>query len=299
MAQTRELKRRIKSITSTRKVTKAMELVAASKMRRASQAALTSRTYALAAWELLTNLSRMTDPNMHPLLRPNQSGRRAVIVMTSDKGLVGGLNAHLLRTTLSALEGIDRSTVDVIAVGKKGESALRRMGFSLFATFPALSATPTLEKILPLAKLTIAEYEQGHYDRIDVIYSDFVSILSQKPKRRVILPLSQQEIRGMIEGATDVTDKEFSQESGEYLFEPSADAVLESVLRGLVEMQLYQALLEATASEHAARMVAMRNASDAASDLLDELTLEFNEARQAGITKDLAEITASRASMEG
>ena len=132
-----------------------------------------------------------------------------------------------------------------------------------------------------------------------MIYSDFVSILSQKPKRRTILPLTQKDIRGFIEEATKATDAELAQESGEYLFEPSADAVLESVLRGLVEMQLYQALLEATASEHAARMVAMRNASDAASDLLDELTLEYNGARQAGITKDLAEITASRASMEG
>ena len=140
MAQTRELKRRIKSITSTRKVTKAMELVAASKMRRASQSALTSRTYALAAWELLTNLSRLTDPTMHPLLRQNTTGRRAVIIMTSDKGLVGGLNAQLLRTTLSALDGIDRDTIDVIAVGKKGESTLRRLGFNLFATFPAFSA---------------------------------------------------------------------------------------------------------------------------------------------------------------
>jgi len=299
MAQTRDLKRRIKSITSTRKVTKAMELVAASKMRRASQSALTSRTYALAAWELLKNLSRLTDPSLHPLLRKNQSGRRAVIVMTSDKGLVGGLNAQLLRTTLSALEGLDRSTVDIIAVGKKGESALRRLGFPLFATFSALSANPTLEKIRPLAALTIAEYEHGHYNSIDVIYSDFVSVLSQKPKHRTILPLTQQDIRGFIEEATKATEAELAQESGEYLFEPSADAVLESVLRGLVEMQLYQALLEATASEHAARMVAMRNASDAASDLLDELTLEYNGARQAGITKDLAEITASRASMEG
>lgn len=299
MAQTRELKRRIKSITSTRKVTKAMELVAASKMRRASQSALTSRTYALAAWELLTNLSRLTDPTMHPLLRQNSTGRRAVIVMTSDKGLVGGLNAQLLRTTLSALNGVDRSTVDVIAVGKKGESALRRLGFPLFATFSGLSANPTLEKIRPLAALTIAEYERGHYDSIDVIYSDFVSILSQKPKHRTILPLTQKDIRGFIEETTKATTAELSHEGGEYLFEPSADAVLESVLRGLVEMQLYQALLEATASEHAARMVAMRNASDAASDLLDELTLAFNEARQAGITKDLAEITASRASMEG
>ena len=302
MAQaTRELKRRIKGIASTKKVTKAMELVAASKMRRAVQAAVATRDYSLRAWELLTNLAEVTDANLHPLLTRRTVKRGLLIVFTSDRGLAGGLNTQVIRQALEAAKGFGPAPYDVITVGQKGQDALVRSGLSLVATFKNPARQPTLADILPIARIAIDGYIKGQYDRVLIVATDYLSPISQKPNQRAVLPISRQDLRASIEaiGSRANGQKQPTEfELTEYLFEPTADEVMEAMLVRLVEVQLYQAMLEATASEHASRMVAMRNATDAATDLINELTLDFNKARQAGITQDLAEISASRAALE-
>lgn len=301
MAQaTRELKRRIKGIANTKKVTKAMELVAASKMRRAVQAAVGTRAYSLSAWELITNLAEVTDANLHPLLARRAVKRGLLLVFTSDRGLAGGLNAQVIRQALEAAKAFGAAPFDVVTIGQKGQDALIRSGLSVVATFKNPARQPTLADILPIARLAIDGYTNDQYDQVFIVATDYLSPISQKPKQRVILPISRQNLLASIEAvgsARESQQRPTEFELTEYLFEPTPDAVLEAMLVRLVEVQLYQALLEATASEHASRMVAMRNATDAASDLIDELTLDFNKARQAGITQDLAEISASRAAL--
>lgn len=299
MAQeTRELKRRIKGIASTKKITKAMELVAASKMRRAVQAALASRTYAARAWELLVNLSEVTDPNLHRLLTKRELKRALVVVIASDRGLAGGLNTQVIRAASQAIARYGSVPVDVVAVGKKAEDALVRLKYNVVASFPISNRQTTMADVLPLSKITIANYLDGKYDRVTIVGTDYVSAISQKPNVRNILPISRESVKEAMEASGPRAKEPFVADNTldvtEYLFEPSANEVLEAMLIRLVETQLYQALLDASASEHAARMLAMRNATDAATDLIDELTLEFNKARQAGITKDLAEISASK-----
>lgn len=293
----RTIRRRLKSIASTRKITKAMELVSAAKMRRASQGALATRPYALSAWSLLSHLVATTNRSLHPLLAERKVKTTAVVVMTTDRGLVGGLNAQLVRTVL----GLPRdASLRFITVGKRGQDALRRSHAEIVAAFPAVSAHPTIKDVRPISKLTIDEFRNGNVDRVLLIYPDFISTLRQVPRVKQLLPLSRESIRDFLKEVS-LASRESEprvEDLSEFVFEPSADAVLEALLSQLVEVQLYQALLETVASEHAARMVAMRSATDAAGDLFDELTLAFNQTRQAAITKDLSEISASRLALE-
>lgn len=293
----RTIRRRLKSIASTRKITKAMELVSAAKMRRASQGALATRPYALSAWSLLSHLVATTNRSLHPLLAERKIKTTAVVVMTTDRGLVGGLNAQLVRTVL----GLPRdASLRFITVGKRGQDALRRSHAEIVAAFPAVSAHPTIKDVRPISKLTIDEFRNGNVDRVLLIYPDFISTLRQVPRVKQLLPLSRESIRDFLKEVS-LARRESEprvEDLSEFVFEPSADAVLEALLSQLVEVQLYQALLETAASEHAARMVAMRSATDAAGDLFDEFTLAFNQTRQAAITKDLSEISASRLALE-
>jgi F-type H+-transporting ATPase subunit gamma len=297
MAQTRELKRRIKGITSTKKITKAMELVSASKMRRAVQAALATRAYAVRAWEILVNLSEVTDPKLHRLLTKRPAKRALLVVFSSDRGLAGGLTTQLVRTVLQVIERYGSVPVDLITVGSRAEAALVRSGANIVASWPAPSRQTTLADVLPISRLAIDQYMDGSYDRVTLIGTDYLSPLAQKPRARTILPISRASVHEMMSEtgpASAPLEESAAPDIQEYLFEPSPDVVLEAMLLRLVEMQLFQGLLEASASEHAARMLAMRNATDAATDLIDELTLVFNKARQANITKDLSEISASK-----
>ncbi len=300
MAATGDLKRRIRGITSTKKITKAMELVAASKMRRAVTAALATRSYAYRAWELLTNLSSVTDSALHPLLVRREKRHGLIVLFSSDRGLAGGLTTQLVRKLQEAVQGFGDIPVNCIVYGKKGQDAVRRLGLPLVAAYANPSRKPIVADILPVAKTVVSEYLAGSYDRVKLVWSDYRSPLLQVAKKRTILPIERGELEATIketggsvefQGLDDV-------ELREYAFEPSADEVLDAILVRLLEMQLYQALLDATASEHAARMMAMRNASDAATDLIDELTLNYNQVRQASITRDLSEISASRAALE-
>ncbi len=286
MPSTRDIRRRIRSIRSTRQITRAMELVAAAKMRRAQQQAVSARTYAALAWELVQNLSRKIHPGRHALLRqPLEVKNTGIVLLTSNRGLIGGFNANLISTALAVAREENRA--EFITLGKKGVMATRKRGFMIAAEFEKKDATTSVLDIRPLSQLLVADFIAGKYDKIVVVSMEFLSTLRQKPTVRTLLPLPAR--RDFNEAA-----EEFNEEPLDYLFEPSPDAVLEVLLPRLLEMHIYQALLETNASEHSARMVAMKNASDAAQDLALELTLDYNQIRQAAITKEISEIVAGQ-----
>ncbi len=296
---TREIRRRIRSIGSTKKVTKAMELVSSAKMRRAVQSVLATRSYATRAWDLLTNLASRTSPDAHPLLKRREGARIGLVIVSTNRGLVGGFNSILANAIGQFLRtsGIEPGNAEVIMLGKRGRSILNRFGFTAAAEFEKADIVTNIEDVRPVAKMAIDEFVGGTYDRIVLAYTDFKSTIVQKPRVRQLLPIQRDPALGAI-GEGENGGGNGATAAREYLFEPNADKVLEAVMPRLVEMQLFQAILESTASEHAARMVAMRNASDAAGDLIDDLTLTFNQARQAAITQDLSEISAGRVALE-
>lgn len=296
MANTRDIRGRIKSVGNTKKITKAMELVAASKMRRAVQQALMTRAYAKAAWEVLTNVSAVTNPDLHPLLTARNITRVALVVISSDRGLAGGLTTNIVRQTLEALKA-EKAPVDIITVGTKAADALRRLNANIVAAFPNAHTHPTIADLQPIVKIAIDDYVAGVYDKVLVVYTDFVSTLAQKARARQLLPVTKTTVQSILDDvAPEISEK--PSVATEYLFEPHPEMVLEKMIRNLVQSQLYQVVLESLASEHAARMVAMRNATDAADELMTDLNLTYNQARQAGITREIAEISAGRAALE-
>ncbi len=311
MASTKEIKRRIKSVKNTKKITKAMELVAASKMRRAVAQALSSRVYAGYSWELLTSLSARLDEITHPFFNEAKDGKTLLVLITSNGSLCGGYNAQaikkaisLLRDPLIARRG--QGEVDIVSIGKKGDAAMRRTGQNVIAAFTDLPAGLSLSDVSPISALLLSEYKKKNYKEIFVVYTDFVSALTQKPNIRKLLPISKQEIKDLIE----IEKKEARVERGlpavagvganseiPYLIEGDANKLIEMLAEKLVRMQIYQMLLESGASEQSARMVAMKNASEAAGEMIEDLTLVFNKARQAGITQEISEISAGMASV--
>jgi len=307
---TREIKRRIRSIQNTRQITRAMELVSAAKMRRAVANVLATRTYASLAWQLLTELSARTDATHHQLLQKRYPVKRiGLILVTSNRGLCGGFNHQLVNRVNLYLDHHRQQQVeleaDLVAVGRRGRDIAFRMGHSIIAEFAKPDITTRIEEITAVAKLAISDYLKGRYDRIVVAYTDFISPVVQRPRIRQILPIEKEadEYLGQAH-SPEVTNTQTEPDKSflgnyEYLFEPSPDKVLANLLPRLIEIQLYQAMLESDASEHSARMMSMRNASEAAKDMIDALTLAFNQARQASITAELADITGGRVSVEG
>lgn len=311
----RLIRRRLKSVNSTRKITKAMELVAAAKMRKATEATVSSRDYASSAWSLLMNLSSAALTDVHPLLAVREVKRVLLIVITSHRGLAGGYNANIIRKVIEQLNHPERlttptgrpellpttpSAIDIVTVGRKGEDALRRLGHNIVASFPITADIPGPDDLRPLATLVIDEYKKGMYDKIVVAYTDFVSVMLQRAKLRQLLPVSSVDLEKTIADATHFPFGTRGNERGlvEYVFEPSPSELLDFMLPRLVETQLYQSLLESTASEHAARMMAMRSATDAAGEMIDDLTFTMNQARQAAITREISEIAAGKAALE-
>lgn len=302
----RLIRRRIKSVTNTRKITKAMELVAASKMRRAVSSVLATRPYAEAAWRAVGELAKVTDPSHHPLLAASGkgSGKVLVIMFSSDRGLCGGFNAQLFKTVFVATK--EMSSVEYVAAGKKGQDVLRRRGANVVAAFSELGNNPRLTDVRPIVDLAIKDFIAGKYDAVHVAFTDFRSAISQKPMVRQLLPIvrigelgSVSEAMQGVEpaGKSAGQDLTFTPSGQEFIFEPSPEAVLDAMLPRLVEAQVYQALLESTASEHSSRMLAMRSATDAAGEMIDDLSLTYNQARQAGITREIAEISAGKAAL--
>lgn len=304
---TREIRRKIKSIKNTRQITKAMELVAASKMRRAVANTVALRPYARLAQALLQNLSDKTAEELHPLLAKREVKKTLVIIFSTDRGLCGGLNTALFRKLaefISADGKVEKKNppeMHFVAIGKKAQDFLRRTGQHVIAAFPAMSNHPSMNDTYPISQLVLQDYMSAKYDKVMLAYTDFISVINQKPSVRRLLPLSRFALEEMVaELETKAVRADIESDKArftEYVFEPSPSRVLEALLPRLTVMQIYQAVLEATASEHSARMFAMRNATDNASEFISDLTLMYNQVRQASITAELAEISAGRAAL--
>jgi F-type H+-transporting ATPase subunit gamma len=278
MAGTRDIQKRIKSIENIGKVTRAMEAVSASKMRRAQEATLRSRAYAMKAAQVMAHLRAQpgSGTQLHPLLRDNPSGRPAVVMITPDRGLTGGLVLNIIRFAARSSRETLSGEPAWIALGRKGRDFVARHGSELVAEFTALPDKPRVLDISPIARLALEGFLGNEYSSVYLAYAHFASVVKQDLVFARLLPIEVPETVEPVQAEFD--------------FEPSPEAVLNEVLERLLEMRLYQALLEAQASEHSARMVAMRNASEAAEELVGDLTLSYNKARQSAITAEILDI---------
>ncbi len=282
MANIRRIRGRIKSAKNISQITKAMELVAASKMRKAQAQAVAGKLYAQKIYEMVLRLSSRVEAARHPLLLKPQVlvGKRLVVLLSSNKGLCGGLNTGLFRFFLSCYS--NRVGIDIITLGKKGASFAAQMGFQLKADFS--HATPFTSAVAALTELITSEYTAHHYDAVDLMYNDFISIIRQEPRKKTILPLVIESA-----GSSMSDDAPLA-----FQIEPTVDEVFTSLLPHYVENQVRDAVLEAEASEHSARMIAMRNATDNALTLVDELTLMYNKARQEKITYEITDLITAQ-----
>lgn len=289
MANTRQVKQRIQTAGNISKITKAMEMVSASKMKRAQDQALSARPYAQALTESLQTLAESTDPSLHPLLAHHTEGKDVCIVITTDKGLSGSMNALLIKALLEWLH--KHINGQVIMVGKKGVTFSRLSGLALFAQFMQLPERITTADILPLSSIIIDGFVSLKFKSVHLIYTDFINTLSQKVRSAQMLPLTR---------LVKDEDKPPKSAAGqqEYIFEPNAHTILDELLPYYIENMLFQAFLESKASEHSARMVTMKNASENAQELVTELRLLFNKSRQASITSELLDITTATLSLE-
>lgn len=313
MASTRDITRRIKSVGNTRKITKAMELVAAAKMRKAVDAVLATRSYANLSWLTVINLAQLAKKNtqLHQLLsqRP-KINRVAIVLITSNRGLCGGFNSNLLNKVVHSMELHDGIQTDFILLGKKGKAVYHRYGYTVTADFAKEDVITDEAALRPVSKVILQDFLSGKYDKVMVAYTDFVSSLRQVPRVRQLLPVdlmldpkhqglgiigSEDKVGMSEELIAAKQQKHFA--SHEYIFEPNPRQVLDELVPRLIGVQLYQAVLESNASEQSSRMLAMRNASDAADDMSSELTLFYNKERQAGITSEIAEIAGGAAAL--
>ncbi|MDO8529342.1 MAG: ATP synthase F1 subunit gamma [bacterium] len=318
MNNTKDLKRRIKSTINTSKITKAMEMVSAAKMRRAVKGVVHVRPYAHAAWSVLTNLSRAFKASESSFLEVRRVKRILIILVTSNRGLCGSYNAQIIKKIREELENpenlmvnrigfkkidpeVDKEhlKVDFVTVGKKGEKFLRKIDKNIIASFPQFTYYSLIEDIRPLAKIAMDGYLEKTYDKVVVAYTDYISTIKQKTRIRQILPISKIDLEKQIV-EMDVMAKKygFDDPDVEYKVEPSPVEVLDFIFPRLIEMQIYHALLESNASKESARMIAMRNATDAANDMRSIFTLAYNQVRQSKITQEISEISAGRAALE-
>ena len=284
MASQREIRRRIGAVRNIKQITRAMQFVAASKLKRAQDAALAARPYAEKIDEVLSDLAAVLSDEDHPLLAHRAGDRRWLVLFTTDRGLAGPLNTNVIR--FAQREIVEHSgDMRVIPVGRKGREGMRRFRVPMEATFPGLGDRPTFADVVPLARLLSDAYVGGQVDRVDLVYSTFVSTLVQRPRSEQLLPVQPAP-----DYLTGIPGRQF-------IFEPAPALVLEQLLPRYVATRLYRAVLENLASEHSARMVAMKNATDNAEELIDDLTLTYNKVRQANITREMIEIaTGAQAS---
>jgi len=288
MASTIALKRRITSIKNTRQITKAMQLVSASKLRRAQEYAQRSRAYADLADELLTRLSGITEVERQPLFAKRTVKTRLYVVITSNSGLAGAYNANVLKQLTRGLQADQDAKIrtSVIVVGNRGAQFVRRLhGVELLAAYPSYGDQPTANDIRPLLNTIVEQYKTETVDEVSILYTKFKSTVSQEAQSQQLLPAQALSADASVEAISN--------------FEPDVETVVDQVAVRLIEAQVLQAVLESLASEHAMRMVAMKNATDNAKELIDDYTLELNTARQAAITQELAEITGGAEAMNG
>ncbi len=292
MANTREIRRRIKSIKNTAQITKAMQMVAASKMRRAQVAALAGRPMAEILNNVLVSVKEHVEVDSHPLLAVRPVKKELVILIATDKGLCGALNTNLFRE----LSQFDVATTDFMCTGRKGVQYIARTKRHLVSDF-AIGDHPAFKHTRPIANLAMERFLSGDVDKVSVAYTHFINTLTQKPTVQTLLPISPFELakgfRTALAGNGGEAPKATSRAPG-YIFEPSPEAVLDYVLTRYVRFEIFQMLMDTRASEHSARMVAMKSATDNAKQIVKDLTLEYNKVRQAGITTELLEITTAQ-----
>ena len=288
MTSTRDIRRRIKSVKNTSQITRAMQMVAASKMRKAQQSALNGRPYARLMNEVLSEVTLLAGDFTHPLMEKREVRKRSVIIVSTDKGLCGALNTNLLREAAN----FDKQTTIYITAGRKASTFIARTKRQLAAEFTYKDA-PLYGEARAISRFARDLFINGEVDQVDIVFTHFISTLSQKPESVQLLPVS--EIKLVTAGVQDQGQPEkYVKGATEYLFEPSPEQVLGELLPHYLNYLIFQILLEAKASEHSARMVAMKNATDNANQLIKDLTLEYNKLRQANITRELLEIASAQ-----
>jgi F-type H+-transporting ATPase subunit gamma len=286
MANQRQVKRRIGTAQNISKITKAMEMVAASKMKKAQEQALAARPYSQALYDSITTISQASKLDGHPLLSNHEAGIPIIVVIGTDKGLCGALNGNLLKVLVDWKK--KHSNGEVVAVGKKAVLAARSVGMTVHAQFTQLPEYVTTVDVIPVTTLVLNNFIEQKFKSVDILYTDFINTLSQKPKQASLLPLTRSF-------TPDVVEKKVDEkiQIKEYTFEPSPKEILDKLLPFYLENTIYHSFLEAKASEHSARMVAMKNASENAGELVDELKLIYNKTRQQEITTELLDIISA------
>jgi F-type H+-transporting ATPase subunit gamma len=295
MARTRELRRRIRSIQNIRKITHAMELVAGAKMRRAQSVVLGTRRYAELAWELLAEVQRRSDVLRHPLLAGRHPIRRsALLVVSGNRGLVGAFHERVVDRAMTLIAR-ESSAPLVVTTGKVARDALHRRGVRIEADFPKKDLLVAADDATSIAQFLLTGFLREEVDQVSMVYVDFRSVMRQEVQSRVLLPVGGVDpFLGQVSEERPTALPLKGGGSVEYLFEPSPIRVLEAVIPNLLAIQVTQALLETTASEHAARMVTMRNATENADEMQDDLVLAFNDARKSSITQEILEIVSGQ-----
>ena len=292
MANTQDIRRRIKSIRNTAQITKAMQMVAASKMRKAQQHALAGRPYSELMNRVLVSLKGRTDPLLHPLLQIRPTRKELVLVISTDKGLAGALNTNLMREAVA----FDAEKTVYVTAGRKARQFIARTRRELLADFE-LKDAPTILETKAVSRFCVEKFLSGEVDKVTVLYTHFVNTINQSPVAQTLLPISEFVFRA---AAKEAAPSESSAGPMlEYIFEPSAQSVLDFMLPYYVQYEVFQMILDARASEHSARMVAMKNATDNANQFIKDLTLEYNKMRQASITTELLEIATAQMAVGG
>src|SRR2546428_10033021 len=286
MANTQDIRRRIKSIRNTAQITKAMQMVAASKMRKAQQHALAGRPYAALMNKVLVSLQKRTDPKLHPLLEIRPVQNELVLIISTDKGLAGALNTNLFREAAN----FDIAKTAFVVTGKRARQFIARTKRELLADFE-LKDAPSFVETKPMSKFCMEKFLNREVDKVSVLYTHFINTINQRPVVETLFPISSFDLpkSESAEGATEDVDPMLG-----YVFEPIAEVLLDATLPLYIQHEVFQMILDARASEHSARMVAMKNATDNANQFIKDLTLEYNKMRQAGITTELLEIATAQ-----
>ena len=281
MASQRDIRRRIGAVRNIKQITRAMQFVAASKLKRAQDATLAARPYSDKIDEVIADLAQVLSGDDHPLFTKREDGKRLIVFITTDRGLAGPLNTNAIRFALREIveHGEAGGQLSLVTVGRKGRDAMRRAKLPVEAHFSGFGDRPTFADVTALARLVTDDFLAGEYNRVDVIYTRFVSTLVQRPTMDQLLPMEPHEDTVGIPG-------------NQFIFEPSPAAVLQQLLPRYIATRLYQAVLENTASEWSSKMIAMKNATESAEDLIDDLTLSYNKVRQANITREMIEIAS-------
>lgn len=287
MATAREVRLRIRSVKNIAQVTRALEAVSASKVRKAMQAVMQTRPYATKAWHVLTHIAGQPGhENLHPLLTKRAETKNVLVVLiTGDRGLAGAYNTNIIRTVLEYFRDF-AIPVRYIAVGRKGRDLIIRRRKEIIAEFSHLPASPTFADVSAVGRLAVDEFLQGRADEVYLAYTDFVSMVRQIPTIKKLLPLEV----GVAEERVEVFGEARQRPTAAYIYEPGQAEILDEIIPRFTALQVYQAIMESSASEHAARMVAMRNATDSATELVAALQLEYNKARQQSITNEMLDI---------